>query len=221
MISAADFFALALQCAPTVHPATTTDIGYAESRFQHLAIGVVRGDSIYPKDINSALEHIRQLKEKDRNYSIGLMQINQSNFEKYGVTAKDMFDPCKNLSVFEKILTDCYTRGETLKRALSCYYSGNFETGLRPEKAFSDTSYVQRVGYVVPSTRPGHAAPANPLKGENVRYPDTVVRGTIPLQSQPDPITYPAKILRGNFITSEAKESKNEIIENPMSEKEN
>lgn len=220
MISAADFLTLALQCAPTVHPTTTTDIGYAESRFQHLAIGVVRGDSIYPKDINSALEYIRQLKETGRNYSIGLMQINQSNFEKYGVTAKDMFDPCKNLSIFEKIITDCYIRGKTLKRALSCYYSGNFEGGLRPEQAFSDTSYVQRVGYVVPSTRPGHAAPVSPFKGENVRYPDTVVRGTIPLQSQPDPITYPAKILRGNFMTSETKESKNEIIENPQSKEE-
>lgn len=221
MISAADFLTLALQCAPTVHPATTTDIGYAESRFQHLAIGVVRGDSIYPKDINSALEHIRQLKAKGRNYSIGLMQINQSNFQKYGVTAKDMFDPCKNLSIFEKIITDCYIRGETLTRALSCYYSGNFESGLRPEQAFSDTSYVQRVGYIVPSTRPGHAEPASILKGESVRYPDTVVRGTVLLQPKPEPITYPAKILRGNFITFETKESKNEIIESPQSEQEN
>lgn len=217
MISAADFLALALQCAPTVHPTTTTDIGYAESRFQHLAIGVVRGESIYPKDINSALEHIKNLKAKGKNYSIGLMQINQSNFEKYGVTAKDMFNPCKNLSIFEKILTDCYTRGETLKRALSCYYSGNFETGLRPEKAFSDTSYVQRVGYAVPSTRQGRTAPDGSRKGASVRYPGTVVRGTIPLQSQPDPITYPAKILRGNFNTSETKESQNEI--NPIPKK--
>ena len=87
------------------------------------------------------------------------MQINQANFSHYGVTARQLFDPCTNLTVFSKIITDCYLRGGTLKRALSCYYSGNFDTGQKPEAAFSQTSYLQRVGYttpdkyVVPSTQ--------------------------------------------------------------------
>jgi type IV secretion system protein VirB1 len=81
------------------------------------------------------------------------MQITSTNFRHYGVTASDLLNPCINLSVFERILADCYRRGSTLKRALSCYYSGNFETGQRPESAFNQTSYVQRIGYVVPSTR--------------------------------------------------------------------
>lgn len=211
MISASTFLALALQCAPSVHPDTTTDISKAESGFQPLAIAVVNGRSIYPKNINEAKEHIKLLKSKGRNYSIGLMQINQANFKKYGVSADEMLNPCKNLQVFEKIITDCYMRGETLKRALSCYYSGNFNTGLRPEKAFADTSYVQRIGYAVPSTRQERANAE--VSGERVLYPDTVIRGAVPLQSQSssDVINYPAQIVRGDFVISETKESKNEI----------
>ncbi|ECG8305610.1 lytic transglycosylase domain-containing protein [Salmonella enterica] len=212
MISTANFLALALQCAPTIHPDTTTDIGYTESRFQHMAIGVVGGKSIYPKNINDALEHINKLKAKGKNYSIGLMQINQANFKKYGVTAEDMFNPCKNLSIYEKIITDCYTRGETLKRALSCYYSGNFDTGQSPESAFGNTSYVQRVGYAVPSTKQDKAQPEEPVKpGENTIYPDTVLRAAAAPVKSTSTITYPAQIVRGSFVIS--KESKNEISE--------
>ncbi|EKT1335123.1 lytic transglycosylase domain-containing protein [Salmonella enterica] len=211
MISAANFLALALQCAPTIHPDTTTDIGYTESRFQNLAIGVVQGKSIYPKDINDALEHIKQLKAKGKNYSIGLMQINQANFKKYGVTSKDMFDPCKNLSVFEKIITDCYTRGETLKRALSCYYSGNFDTGQRPESAFENTSYVQRVGYAVPSTKQDKGTQPVESGAKTVIYPDTILRAAATPVESTSTINYPAQIVRGGFVIS--KESKNEISE--------
>lgn len=209
MISASTFLALAIQCAPSVHPDTTTDISKAESGFQPLAIAVVNGKSIYPKNINDAKEHIKLLKSKGKNYSVGLMQINQANFKKYGVSADEMLNPCKNLQVFEKIITDCYTRGETLKRALSCYYSGNFTTGLRSEKAFANTSYVQRIGYVVPSTRQDRAVPP---QGERVLYPDTVIRGAVPPRSQlpHDAINYPAQIVRGHFVMSATKESKNE-----------
>ena len=209
MISASTFLALAIQCAPSVHPDTTTDITKAESGFQPLAIAVVNGKSIYPKNINDAKEHIKLLKSKGKDYSVGLMQINQANFKKYGVSGDEMLNPCKNLQVFEKIITDCYVRGETLKRALSCYYSGNFDTGQRPEKAFSGTSYVQRIGYAVPSTRQ-YATPDNG-SGERVLYPDAVIRGSVPLQTKlNDTINYPAQIVRGDFVASETKESKNE-----------
>ncbi len=73
------------------------------------------------------------------------MQITSTNFQKYHVSDAQLFDPCTNLSVFEKIMVDCYQRGGNLKSALSCYYSGNFKTGLKKEKIFSDTSYVDRI----------------------------------------------------------------------------
>ncbi|HAK8439711.1 TPA: lytic transglycosylase domain-containing protein [Salmonella enterica] len=212
MIASSLFLSLALQCAPTIHPDTTVDVSRIESNFEPLAIGVVNGESIYPKNLNDAKEHIKQLKAKGKNYSIGIMQINKSNFEKYGVTADEMFNPCKNLSVFEKIITDCYIRGGTLKRALSCYYSGNFDTGQRPESAFDNTSYVQRAGYAVPSTKQDRAQSTEVVKsGEITVYPDTVLRAAAEPVKSTSTITYPAQIVRGSFVIS--KESKNEISE--------
>lgn len=148
MIPITAFLALALQCSPSVHPDTSQDVARVESGFNPFAIGVVgQGKGIFPKNLNDALAHVERLNAEGKNYSVGLMQINQANFSRYGVTAKQLFNPCTNLTVFEKIITDCYLRGGTLKRALSCYYSGNFDTGQKPEAAFSKTSYVQRMGY--------------------------------------------------------------------------
>lgn len=165
MLSAAAVFGLAIQCAVTVHPDTTLDIVKNETSNRPLAIGIVGRKSVYPRSIDEAMAVIKKLKAEGANYSVGLTQINHSNFSRYGVTEREMLDPCKNLSVYEKILSDCYVRGKTLVRALSCYYSGNFETGLKPEKAFNQTSYIQRMGYqpkkagyVVPSTREGLAS---------------------------------------------------------------
>lgn len=214
MISVSTFLTLAMQCAPTVHPDTTLDIARTESAFQPLAIGVVNGDSIYPKSIDDAKEQIKTLKSKGKNYSIGLMQINQSNFKKFSVTADDMFNPCKNLNIFEKIITDCYVRGETLKRALSCYYSGNFDTGQRPELAFKNSSYTQRIGYAVLSTKQDQQdqqAQSSPPEQLTVLYPASVLRA--PLAQVPATNThYPAHIVRGDFVIHETKESKNESV---------
>lgn len=75
------------------------------------------------------------------------MQITSTNFSQYGVDADKLFSPCTNLSVFEKVMLDCYTRGGNLKNALSCYYSGDFSTGHKTESSFGNTSYNQRIGY--------------------------------------------------------------------------
>lgn len=116
--------------------------------------------SYFPDNIEAALNITRQIELRKHRYSVGLMQINSSNFSKYNMNAEKLFSPGNNLSVFEKIITDCYLRGGTVKKALSCYYSGDFNTGQKPEKDFSQTSYVQRIGYnppgggyVVPSTK--------------------------------------------------------------------
>ena len=134
------------------------------------------------------------------------MQITSTNFHHYGVTASDLLDPCTNLSVFERILSDCYQRGGSLKRALSCYYSGNFRTGLQPEAAFSGTSYVQRMGYVsaspryvVPGTRgdksttstPLEAIPADKPSPPRLIWPGAVVRGV------------PAKLRQGKIAIAQ------------------
>lgn len=192
MITPATFLSLAMQCAVSVHPDTSMDVARTESGYQPLAIGVVgQKKGIYPKDLSDALAHVARLKAEGKNFSVGLMQINQSNFPRFNVTPEDMFNPCKNLAVFEKIMVDCYERGGSIPRALSCYYSGNFETGTKKENAFNNTSYTERIGYqpaasyVVPSTKEDIAQQQkNDVSEKNdtkavIIYPSRLIRGDL------------------------------------------
>ena len=203
MLSTTAFLAAAMQCAASIHPSTALDVARVESGFNHYAIAEIIPKAIRSHGDNNIISHqpasrdkaeliIRRLVTQGRRYSVGLMQITSTNFRHYGVTASDMLDPCTNLSVFERILSDCYRRGGSLKRALSCYYSGNFRTGQQPEAAFSGTSYVQRIGYAprstlyaVPGTRedkstaiiPLKAFPAGDASRPRVIWPGAVFRG--------------------------------------------
>lgn len=212
MLSTTVFLAAAMQCAASIHPSTTLDVARVESGFNPYAIAEIIPKARKTSGGNPVISHlpasradaeriIRRLMVQDRRYSVGLMQITSTNFRHYGVTASDLLDPCTNLSVFERILSDCYRRGGSLKRALSCYYSGNFRTGQQPETAFSGTSYVQRVGYAspryaVPGTREDSATTPPPLKAIppdkpsrlRVIWPGTVVRGV------------PAKLRHNNIV---------------------
>ncbi|HFO2534888.1 TPA: lytic transglycosylase domain-containing protein [Yersinia enterocolitica] len=196
MLSTATFLSLALQCASTVHPDTSHDVARIESGFNPYAIGVVgQKKGLFPTNKEDALTHVKRLRAEGKNFSVGLMQINQANFKHYGVDADDLFNPCVNLSVFEKILTDCYVRGKTLIRALSCYYTGNFVTGQKKETAFGTTSYIERAGYtpavryVVPSTKQDKAAnKENAASSPNPK-------------PKPKPrIVYPQQLVRGEFV---------------------
>lgn len=205
MISTAAFLSLALQCASTVHPDTAHDVAKIESGFNPYAIAEIipkaerlPGDkgviSHLPKSKEEALNIVNRIEAKNRRYSIGLMQITSTNFKQFGMTAEKLLSPCNNLSVFEKIITDCYLRGKTMIRTLSCYYSGNFTTGQKKEKEFGATSYVERVGYsstthyVVPSTKQDKASNSNSSISAS---PNT----------KPKPrIVYPSQVVRGEFV---------------------
>lgn len=187
MISTATFLALAIKCASTIHPDTAVDIARVESGFYPYAIGIVGEKGKFPQTKAEALKILKMLNDQGKNYSVGLMQINKSNFDKFNVTASDMLSPCNNLSVFEKIVTDCYIRGKTLKNALSCYYSGNFVTGRKPESDFKSTSYIERIGYqtasnyVVPSTKEDVKETGNidtPTESKTI-YPSHLMRGEL------------------------------------------
>lgn len=203
MLSTTAFLAAAMQCAASIHPSTALDVARVESGFNPYAIAEIIPKARKTSGGNPVISHlpasraeaeriIRRLAVQDRRYSVGLMQITSTNFRHYGVTAAELLDPCTNLSVFERILSDCYRRGGTLKKALSCYYSGNFRTGQQPEAAFSGTSYLQRIGYApgsphytVPGTRedkstaaiPPAAFPAGNASRPRVIWPGTIVRG--------------------------------------------
>ncbi|EKJ3355989.1 lytic transglycosylase domain-containing protein [Enterobacter hormaechei] len=150
-IAATAFLALAAQCAPNVDPDTLARIVKTESGFNPYAIAVVEPpDSIQAKSLDEALAVIANLQKRGLNYSIGLGQINKSNFG--SLTAKEVLEPCQNLKLAQKVLLDCYNRAtqETseqqtaLLRSFSCYYSNNFIRGFMPEK-YDGKSYVQRI----------------------------------------------------------------------------
>ena len=194
MLTIPAFLALAMQCAATIHPDTAQDIARVESGFHPYAIGVVgQKNGLFPRHKEDALAHVKRLRAEGKNFSVGLMQINQANFSRYGVDAAALLEPCTNLSVFEKIITDCYLRGKTLKRALSCYYSGNFVAGQNKEAVFGATSYIERVGYpavprhVVPSTQQDKAVSQKAV----ALSPESTIKPRI---------VYPSQVVRGEFV---------------------
>ncbi|UUX96623.1 lytic transglycosylase domain-containing protein [Aquabacterium sp. J223] len=139
-MDASVFLALALACAPQVHPGTASALVSVESGFNPWAIGVVGGALLrQPRHGAEALATAKALRDAGWNFSVGLGQINVGNFERLGLTLESAFEPCANLAAMQAVLAECFDRAsasasghqETLRQALSCYYSGNFTTGLR------------------------------------------------------------------------------------------
>jgi|SRR5580765_8422241 len=145
-MDATTFMALAAVCAPLVHLSTTEAIVSTESTFNPNAIGVVAGSLVrQPRNLEEALATAQALRNRGHNFSIGLAQINVHNLDRFGLSLEDGFDGCKNLQAMQVVLTECFDRATlkdgsqaALRRALSCYYSGNFTTGFRH-------GYVNRV----------------------------------------------------------------------------
>lgn len=163
------FLALALSCAPLVHPGTAHALVATESAFNPWAIGVVGGALVrQPRNQAEALATMNSLQTQGWNYSVGLAQINQRNFERLGLTPLTVLQPCVNLQAMQTLLSECYSRTSpaippqaALRQALSCYYSGNFVTGFRH-------GYVRRVTRVALTEPP---MPARSTGDTNSRAP--------------------------------------------------
>lgn len=134
------FTQLARSCAANVDVVTLAALVRTESAFNPFAIGVVGGHlDRQPASLAEALATVRVLEARGFSYSVGLAQVNNRNFAKYGETAASIFEPCRNLRAAAAILTECFARSSAaradqqsaLRAALSCYYSGNFTTGFR------------------------------------------------------------------------------------------
>ncbi|AIO72797.1 MULTISPECIES: lytic transglycosylase domain-containing protein [Burkholderia] len=141
------FAQLARACAPNVDPDTLAALVRTESGFNPYAIGVVGGHlTRQPASLDEARATVRALAARGFSYSVGLAQVNERNFAKYGLDEATMFEPCRNLQAGGAILTECFARSSgtgrpaqaALRAALSCYYSGNFTTGF-------SSGYVSRV----------------------------------------------------------------------------
>jgi type IV secretion system protein VirB1 len=138
------FLTLALACSPMVDPATASALVAIESGFNPYAIGVVGGAlDRQPRNRSEAVATAKALEAGRWLYSVGLAQINSRNFARLGLTTASAFDSCANLQAMQVVLSECLERSQgspqlALRRALSCYYSGNPVTGFRD-------GYVARV----------------------------------------------------------------------------
>ena len=152
------FMAIATVCAPLVHPGTAQALVATESTFNPHAIGVVAGSlQRQPRNIEEALATAQTLRTQGRNFSVGLAQINVRNLDRFGMSVADGFDACKNLQAMQVVLSECFERAgskdesqASLRRTLSCYYSGNFTTGFRHGYVSRVVSYAQKTARAPP-----------------------------------------------------------------------
>lgn len=132
-----DLLTLLLACAPLVAPSTALALVRVESGGNPYAIGVVGGHLVrQPRNLSEAQATAQALEQAGWNYSVGLGQINRINFARFGLTPQTAFEPCENLRAMQGVLSECFVSASNkaaeqlaLRRALSCYYSGNFSTG--------------------------------------------------------------------------------------------
>lgn len=146
-VHAGDFVGLAQRCAPQVDPHTLAAIVSVESAYNPYAIGVVGGRLVrQPASLAQALATIDMLERRGYNFSLGLAQVNRYNLARFNETTESIFEPCTNLRVAASILGECFARATheggdeqfALRKAISCFYSGNFSTGFT-------AGYVERV----------------------------------------------------------------------------
>src|SRR5260370_7756717 len=166
-----DFNTLAQQCAPGVHARTVQAVVRTESGFNQYGIGVVGGRrGGEARDRSEAVATAKALDAQGINFSMGLGQVNKANLARYGLTYETAFDLCANLRAGADILHGCYTRAAAtmgpgdgaLRAAISCYYSGNFTRGFKPD--YGGSSYVQRVSAnALPADTAVDVVPAIPV----------------------------------------------------------
>jgi len=182
-----DFPQLMADCAANVSVQTMAAIVKQESNFNPYAIGV-NGDYILERQPGSkeeALEVISWLKQEGQtNLDLGIAQISQKNRELFNLSVKDSLNPCLNLNVGGKILTDNYKRSlntglseqAALRAAISEYNTGSRTAG------FSN-GYVQKVVNntnatltVVPDIGLDHTATKTPTATQplKIEYPQLV-----------------------------------------------
>jgi type IV secretion system protein VirB1 len=136
---------------PMADIATCHDLAVPAQVMQHVvnvesgnnpfAIGVVGAHlERQPQNLEEAVATARMLESQGYNYSLGIAQVNRSNFARYGLDSYEKaFDVCPNLTAGTQILAQCYAQaGGDWGKAFSCYYSGNFAKGY-------EDGYVQKV----------------------------------------------------------------------------
>jgi len=114
-----------------------------ESSHNPYAIGVVNARlQRQPRNIEEAKATVQFLENAGYNYSVGLAQVNRSNFSRFKLNFDNVFDVCANLNAGGRILRECQNRASAqgyrenaTHKALSCYYSGQLNSAVGTQYA--------------------------------------------------------------------------------------
>jgi type IV secretion system protein VirB1 len=151
---------LIMLCAPQIHPTTMRAIIQVESAGNPFAVSVNYPDALeaagielprlgeQPRTAGVAMQVAADLAASGFQTSVGLAQINVAHLRRFGLSISQLFNPCTNLRVAQRLLIECdQSQGSLhrpagrivrLQRTLSCYNSGNFITGV-------DNGYVAAI----------------------------------------------------------------------------
>jgi len=133
-----DFLALALACAPAVHPVTLAAVVRTESFYDPLVIrdNTLR-ETFYPSTVQAAGELIERAQADHHKLAVGLMQVTSAWARQLHIRVRLLLDPCTNLAIGSEILAQDYlscpqadrSRADRLTCALSLYWSGTERKG--------------------------------------------------------------------------------------------
>ncbi len=153
-------------------------VARVESSNNPFAIGVVGAQLVrQPTNLDEAVATAKALEQAGYNFSLGVGQVNRYNLAKYGLNYETAFNSCANLRAGSLILKECYDRArrkfkdeqQALQASFSCYYSGNFTTGFKPDFK-GQPSYVQKV---LNSAGAAHTGTLIPLLAKQAPKPKT------------------------------------------------
>ena len=131
------------QCAPMVDQQLMMRVISVESSHNPYAIGIVNAHlQRQPQNLTEAKATAHFLENAGYNYSVGLAQINRSNFSRFNLNFNNVFDACTNLNAGGQILSECLNRAnargyqaDATHKALSCYYSGQLNSAVGTQYA--------------------------------------------------------------------------------------
>jgi len=136
-----NLIALLTACSFNISNDLMLPLIHLESGYNPYAIGVVNGSIKQPVSFLEFVDSINNLDSQNKNYSVGLGQINIKNLNRFNISVIEAIDPCTNIKLSSVILKDCYIKYGDIGKALSCYYSGNEKTGFKND---FKNSYIER-----------------------------------------------------------------------------
>ena len=191
-------------CQVYAPPEQMSAIVRTESSANLYAIGIVKHlMNRQPQSLTEALQVVQQLRMGQHNYSVGLAQVNQSNFSTYGLHDGNMFDKCSNLQAGSKILSTCYNQYKDWPKAYSCYYAGGATVGFRHgyvakvlnnfSKPLLTIPLAPKASSVVPIRIFPRASQGGAHKAivyaSHITKPLTLMQQRLGMVSQPEPLT--------------------------------